>query len=54
MINESDKLKEELVSLKADMAEHVKYLRECTYHPYDKEEQFVYRLCDIIFKHFQN
>lgn len=52
MIQDGNKLEQELKLLKTDMAEHVKYLRDCTYHPYDKEEQFVYRLCDIITKHF--
>lgn len=47
----NDELKNKLNALCEEMAEHVKYLRDMTYHPYDKEEHFVYALRDIIHKY---
>lgn len=42
--------KDELNTLCEDMSEYVKYLRNNTYHPYDKEAEFVQRLRKIIEK----
>jgi hypothetical protein len=47
----NEELKDKLNALCEEMAEHVKYLRDMTYHPYDKEEHFVYALRDIIHKY---
>lgn len=47
----NEELKNELNTLCKEMAEHVKYLRDETYHPYDKEEHFVYMLRGIIYKY---
>jgi uncharacterized FlaG/YvyC family protein len=52
--NMNEELKDKLNALCEEMAEHVKYLRDETYHPYDKEEHFVYVLRDIIYQYSNN
>lgn len=50
----NEELKNKLNALCEEMASHVKYLRDETYHPYDKEEHFVYTLRDIIYQYSNN
>jgi len=50
----NEELKNKLNTLCEEMASHVKYLRDETYHPYDKEEHFVYTLRDIIYQYSNN
>lgn len=47
----NEELKDKLNTLYKEMEEYVNYLRDNTYHPYDKEEHFVYILRDIIQKY---
>lgn len=47
----NEELKNKLNALCEEMAVYVKHLRDETYHPYDKEEHFVYTLRDIIQKY---
>ncbi len=50
----NEELKNKLNVLCEEMASHVKYLRDETHHPYDKEEHFVYALRDIIHQYSWN
>lgn len=50
----NEELKDKLNALCEEMAAHVKHLRNETYHPYDKEEYFVYVLRDIIYQYSNN